>query len=74
MLSVRPEMAASCPERVRELLGYSIHPPFMVHADGRHPAKQLDPAFSDATAGRRSGEFWEERTVMGDRPDQSPER
>ena len=31
--------------KIQSLLGYSIHPPFMVHADGRHPAKQLDPAF-----------------------------
>ncbi len=41
MLSVRREVAASHPRRVQELLGYSIHPPFMGHADGRHPAKYL---------------------------------
>ncbi len=56
-LSVRPSMAASYPQRVRELLGYSIHPPFMGHVDGRHPGKRLDPSFSDAAAGPRSGEF-----------------
>ena len=67
MLSVRPEMAASYPERVRELLGYSIHPPFMGHVDGRHPAKQLDPTFSDADAGRRSAEFWEDRAPLDGR-------
>jgi hypothetical protein len=31
------------PERARELIGYSIHPPFMGHVDGRHPAKLLRP-------------------------------
>ena len=40
-LAVPPERAAAYPERVRELLGYSIHPPFMGHVDGRHPAKTL---------------------------------
>lgn len=61
MLSVRTEMAMTYPERVRELLGYSIHPPFMGHVDGRHPAKRLDPAFTDAAAGTRSAEYWNDR-------------
>lgn len=47
-LSVRPEIAATYPERVRELLGYSIHPPFMGHVGGRHPAKHLAAAAADA--------------------------
>jgi len=67
-LSVRPAMAASYPERVRELLGYSIHPPFMGHVDGRHPGKQLDPSFSDAAAGPRSGDFWTDWEASGGRP------
>jgi ectoine hydroxylase-related dioxygenase (phytanoyl-CoA dioxygenase family) len=67
-LSVRPSMAASYPERVRDLLGYSIHPPFMGHVDGRHPGKRLDPAFSDAEAGHRSGEFWTDWEASGGRP------
>ena len=28
-------------ERVRELLGYSIHPPFMGYSDGVHPRRLL---------------------------------
>ena len=28
--------------RLRELLGYSIHPPFMGQLAGRHPEKSLD--------------------------------
>jgi ectoine hydroxylase-related dioxygenase (phytanoyl-CoA dioxygenase family) len=58
-LSVRREMAAQYPERVRELLGYSIHPPFMGHVGGRHPAKVLDPGFRDHATSSRSAEFWE---------------
>jgi len=58
MLSVRQEMAARYPERVQQLLGYSIHPPFMGHTDGRHPAKRLDPGFRDADAGREAADFW----------------
>ena len=68
MLSVRRDVAAGYPERIRQLLGYSIHPPFMGHADGRHPAKQLDPAFSDRAAGKRSGDFWTEWSASGGRP------
>jgi ectoine hydroxylase-related dioxygenase (phytanoyl-CoA dioxygenase family) len=30
--------------RVQQLLGYSIHPPFMGHANGRHPLKALSGA------------------------------
>ena len=28
-------------ERVQQLLGYSIHPPFMGHVNGVHPKKLL---------------------------------
>jgi len=41
LLAVPPDMAARYPKRVQELLGYSIHPPFMGYVDGRHPAKSL---------------------------------
>jgi ectoine hydroxylase-related dioxygenase (phytanoyl-CoA dioxygenase family) len=75
MLSVRKEMAARYPERVQELLGYSIHPPFMGHADGRHPRKHLDPAFHDAAVSARSGSFWEDWEQAGSRDQaRSPEQ
>ena len=41
---VIPELLDSAtllPERVRELLGYSIHPPFMGYSDGVHPGRLL---------------------------------
>jgi len=31
------------PERVRQLLGFSIHPPFMGHFGGLHPIRMVDP-------------------------------
>lgn len=40
-LAVPPAIAATLPERARELIGYSIHPPFMGYVDGTHPAKIL---------------------------------
>jgi ectoine hydroxylase-related dioxygenase (phytanoyl-CoA dioxygenase family) len=40
-LAVPAEVAEKLPERARELIGYSIHPPFMGHVDGRHPRKLL---------------------------------
>src|SRR5437870_6607276 len=40
-LAVPPEVANALPERARELIGYSIHPPFMGHVDGVHPKRLL---------------------------------
>ncbi|MGB8397302.1 phytanoyl-CoA dioxygenase family protein [Bradyrhizobium sp.] len=40
-LAVPRELASRLPERVRELIGYSIHPPFMGHVDGLHPRRLL---------------------------------
>lgn len=40
-LAVPPGIAAGLPERARELLGYSIHPPFMGYVDGLHPKRTL---------------------------------
>jgi ectoine hydroxylase-related dioxygenase (phytanoyl-CoA dioxygenase family) len=40
-LSIPPAVVAGCSERVQQLLGYSVHPPFMGHANGRHPLKAL---------------------------------
>jgi ectoine hydroxylase-related dioxygenase (phytanoyl-CoA dioxygenase family) len=35
------EVAATLPERLQELLGYNIRPPFMGYVDGRHPRRSL---------------------------------
>jgi len=40
-LAVPAGLAEKLPERARELIGYSIHPPFMGHVDGVHPRRLL---------------------------------
>ncbi|MEM1053861.1 MAG: phytanoyl-CoA dioxygenase family protein [Pseudomonadota bacterium] len=42
LLVVPPEKAAKLPKRVQELLGYSIHEPFMGYVDGMHPKRVLE--------------------------------
>ena len=41
VLAVPREIVAGLPERLQELLGYNIHPPFMGYVDGRHPRRVL---------------------------------
>ncbi|MEL6530210.1 MAG: phytanoyl-CoA dioxygenase family protein [Pseudomonadota bacterium] len=41
LIAVPPEKAARLPERVQELLGYSIHAPFMGYVDGMNPKRAL---------------------------------
>jgi len=40
-LGIAPEIARTFSPRVQELLGYSIHPPFMGHIGGLHPKRRL---------------------------------
>jgi ectoine hydroxylase-related dioxygenase (phytanoyl-CoA dioxygenase family) len=40
-LAVPREMARQLPERLQELLGYNIYPPFVGYVDGSHPRKVL---------------------------------
>lgn len=44
VLAVPREMAARYSPRVQEMLGYSIHPPFMGYVDGMHPRRLVDPS------------------------------
>jgi ectoine hydroxylase-related dioxygenase (phytanoyl-CoA dioxygenase family) len=41
VLGVPPAVAREMPERLREMLGYSIHPPFMGQLTASHPRKAL---------------------------------
>ena len=43
-LAVPQDVAENLPERARELIGYSIHPPFMGYVDGTHPRRLLRSA------------------------------
>ena len=36
------------PRRLQEMLGYSIHPPFMGQLTASHPAKALAPGYANA--------------------------
>jgi ectoine hydroxylase-related dioxygenase (phytanoyl-CoA dioxygenase family) len=46
-LSVPAEVARQMPTRLQELLGYSIHPPFMGQLSASHPAKALAPDYEN---------------------------
>lgn len=37
LLVVPPALACTLPQRLRELLGYNVYPPFLGYVDGRHP-------------------------------------
>lgn len=41
VLAVPPAVVATLPERLAELLGYNITPPFIGYVDGRHPLRTL---------------------------------
>jgi ectoine hydroxylase-related dioxygenase (phytanoyl-CoA dioxygenase family) len=40
-LAVPPGVVAGLPERLQELLGYNIYPPFVGYVDGKHPRRVL---------------------------------
>ena len=42
LLAVPRELARTLPERLQELLGYNIRPPFIGYVDGRHPRRALE--------------------------------
>jgi len=42
VLAVPRDVVRTLPERLQELLGYNIHPPFVGYVDGRHPRKTLE--------------------------------
>src|SRR3954468_20293604 len=41
LLAVPRETVAELPERLQELLGYNIFPPFLGYVDGRHPRRYI---------------------------------
>ena len=47
VLAVPPELVATLPEPLQELLGYNIYPPFVGYVDGRHPRRTLSSAPTD---------------------------
>ena len=53
--------AARYSERIRAMLGYSIHPPFMGFVDGVHPARLIEDGYDAGSTGAsaESKRFWE---------------
>jgi ectoine hydroxylase-related dioxygenase (phytanoyl-CoA dioxygenase family) len=54
LLAVPPDVARTLPDRLQELLGYNVYPPFLGYVDGRHPRRVLDAANERATDVLRS--------------------
>lgn len=46
LLIVPAEAARACSDRMRAMLGYSIHPPFIGQVDGMHPLRLVDSAYN----------------------------
>jgi len=42
VIGVPGEVVRMLPERLQELLGYNVYPPFIGNVDGRHPRKYVD--------------------------------
>jgi len=45
LLIMPPDRAAACTPRMRAMLGYSIHPPFIGQVDGMNPVRLVDPTY-----------------------------
>ena len=45
LLIMPPEAARACSPRLRAMLGYSIHPPFIGQVEGMHPLRLVDPTY-----------------------------
>ena len=41
-MSVPFDKVQELPETIQSMIGYSIHPPFIGHVDGRHPLKAAE--------------------------------
>jgi ectoine hydroxylase-related dioxygenase (phytanoyl-CoA dioxygenase family) len=67
LLIAPPKVAAGFSDRVRSMLGYSIHPPFIGQVEGKHPLRLVD---EDAYRANRQGDS-ERAERMLERPDPS---
>ena len=47
VLAVPQDIVRTVPQRLQELLGYNIHPPFVGYVDGRHPLRSLSEETSN---------------------------
>lgn len=51
LLIAPPDVARRLPDRVRAMVGYSIHPPFIGQVDGKHPLRLIDEEAYRASRG-----------------------
>lgn len=47
VLGVPPQVARQMPERLQQMLGYSVYPPFMGQLTASHPSKALEAGFEN---------------------------
>ncbi len=47
LLIVPPAAARACSDRMRSMLGYSIHPPFVGQVEGMHPLRLVDDHYRE---------------------------
>jgi ectoine hydroxylase-related dioxygenase (phytanoyl-CoA dioxygenase family) len=47
ILAIPPDVARQMPPRLQELLGYSVHPPFIGQLTASHPVKALAPDYTN---------------------------
>jgi ectoine hydroxylase-related dioxygenase (phytanoyl-CoA dioxygenase family) len=47
LLIVPPAAARACSDRMRSMLGYSIHPPFLGQVEGMHPLRLVDETYRE---------------------------
>jgi ectoine hydroxylase-related dioxygenase (phytanoyl-CoA dioxygenase family) len=52
LLIAPPDVARRLPDRVRAMVGYSIHPPFIGQVEGKHPSRLVDEDGYRARRGR----------------------
>ncbi len=54
LLIAPPEVAAGLSERMRSMVGYNIHPPFVGQVEGKHPLRLIDPSYGSQSRTRKT--------------------
>ena len=71
LLIVPPDAARRCSDRMRAMLGYSIHPPFIGQVDGMHPLRLVDPDYREH---KTQDHVVADRVLTAPRIDGAPQR
>lgn len=54
LLIAPPQVAAGLSARVRSMVGYNIHPPFIGQVEGKHPLRLVDPAYHSGARAQKT--------------------